>query len=67
MKKQLKKLCLSKKTISNLDPSELNSKIGGQYTQGGLCQSHNGCGGNSKKCTLNCTHNGNSCPGHATC
>jgi hypothetical protein len=63
MKKQSKpslpagrKLNLSKKTIANLQVSEMTNKIGG-----GHGHSWNGC--NSK----NCTQNQNTCPGHATC
>jgi natural product precursor len=60
MKKQIKKLSLGKKTISNLKPSEMSKMIGGghSYHCGG-----GGTGGYSK----NCTQNQNTCPGHATC
>jgi natural product precursor len=61
MKKQIKKLSLSKRTISNLNSSEMSRLIGGKT---------GGChyGGNSKECSKNCTENGGStCPGHNTC
>jgi len=58
MKKQSKKLTLNKKTISNLQPTEMNKKIGGHgWTF--PCGSY-GCGGGHTK-------NGNTCPGHNTC
>lgn len=57
MKKQTKKLSLSKRTISNLKSSEMSHLIGGKHTQGG-------CGGGNSK---NCTVNQNTCPGHDTC
>ena len=64
MKKQIKKLSLNKKTISNLNASEMNGKVGGRtyyycHTGGWWC----GGGGNS----ANCTQNQNTCPGHNTC
>lgn len=59
MKKQIKKLNLSKRTIANLNASEMSNKIGGGGT-GHTCHCY---GGNSK----NCTQNQNTCPGHATC
>jgi len=49
-----RKLSLNKKTISNLQPTEMNKIIGGSYA----CTNHH-CGGQSK--------NGNTCPGHNTC
>jgi len=59
MKKQTKKLMLNKKTISNLNPSEMSHLVGGAtsvyYSQGGC----NGGGGKTK--------NGNTCYGHNTC
>jgi natural product precursor len=72
MKKQLKlsclpqlnagrKLSLNKKTISNLNSSEMRPLIGGNT---GTCW--NTCAdwcGHSK----NCTRNQNTCPGHKTC
>ena len=62
MKKQIKKLSLSKRTISNLNPSEMSRLVGGAtsvlYSHGGNCGA-----GNSK----NCSQNGNTCPGHNTC
>jgi hypothetical protein len=58
MKKQIKKLSLNKKTISNLQSSEMNKMVGGQWTQ--------------YKChwpnkTKNCSVNANTCAGHNTC
>jgi hypothetical protein len=58
MKKQTKKLGLNKKTIFNLQPSEMNKKIGGQWTA--ITCFHCGHGGGG-------TINGNTCPGHNTC
>ena len=62
MKKQIKKLSLSKRTISNLKFSEMNRFIGGG-TSGNYSNLHTcaggGCGGGTK--------NGNTCPGHNTC
>jgi len=57
MKKQIKKLSLSKRTISNLNFSEMNRFIGGGTGtyQHSWCR----CGGETK--------NGNTCPGHNTC
>jgi natural product precursor len=53
MKKQIKKLSLNKKTISNLQPSEMEKKVGGSYS---TCRGHT-CGRNG----------GNTCFGHKTC
>jgi hypothetical protein len=59
MKKQIKKLSLNKKTISNLQPSEMDKKIGGTLWS---CP---GCGGGkTAKCTQN---NGTTCNGKNTC
>jgi natural product precursor len=58
MKKQIKKLSLNKKTISNLNSSEMNKKVGGSYFNGGTC--------GSAYCP-NQTKNRNTCPGHNTC
>ena len=66
MKKQIKKLSLSKRTISNLNFSEMNRFIGGGtsgnysnlHTCGGYCGGSYNCGG---------TKNANTCPGHNTC
>ena len=52
-----RKLSLNKKTISNLQPQEMNKKVGGQYTQV-RCHPYN---------TYHCTQNQNTCPGHNTC
>jgi len=57
MKKQIKKLSLNKKTISNLQHSEMNKKIGGTAPIYG-CGHYN---------TKNCTQNQNTCAGHNTC
>lgn len=59
MKKQTKKLTLNKKTISNLDSSEMSKLNGGSgcSTRGGHT-----CHGNCER-----TKNGNTCPGHKTC
>ena len=59
MKKQTKQLTLNKKTISNLQASEMEKKIGGYWTLGP------GCHWNGK--TKNCTQNQNTCMGHNTC
>jgi len=56
MKKQIKKLTVNKKTISNLRSSEMNKYVGGTL------QIY-GCGNHSK----NCTQNQNTCAGHNTC
>ena len=63
MKKQINlsrphagKLSLNKKTISNLNATEMNKKTGGNTGWGCLSR---GCHGK--------TQNGNSCPGHNTC
>ena len=37
MKKQIKKLGLNKKTISNLTAAEMNVKVGGDKTKGRTC------------------------------
>ena len=57
MKKEIKKLSLGKKTISNLKPSEMRKLVGAGH--GGGYGGHNG---DPQK-----TKNGNTCPGHATC
>jgi len=59
MKKQIKKLSLNKKTISNLNASEMNRLNGGQ-TGASICYY---CGGATK----NCSQNQATCPGHKTC
>ena len=64
MKKEIKKLSLNKKTISNLQPAEMNNMIGGvSYPNSyscGACNTYKGnCGGPTK--------NGNTCAGHNTC
>ena len=54
MKKKTKKLTLNKKTISNLNSSEMSNKVGGTVPIYGC--GHNGV-----------TKNGKTCPGHKTC
>ena len=53
MKKQIKKLSLNKKTISNLTVAEMSQHVGGST----------GCYPNYPQKTKN----GNTCPGHNTC
>ena len=55
MKKQIKKLSLNKKTISNLSEKEMSRQMGGTYWACGISRRY--CAG---------TKNGNTCPGH-TC
>ncbi len=63
MKKQIKKLRIGKRTISNFNSHEMNQVIGGAGTY--TCYYHTcGCGGNH---SANCTQNQNTCPGHNTC
>jgi len=59
MKKQIKKLMLNKKTISNLNSSEMSRVIGGSLGYGSCYH----CGNR----TNNCKQNQNTCPGHKTC
>ena len=59
MKKQTKKLTLNKKTISNLQSSEMDKMVGGYWTY--RCHWPHGWQ------TKNCTQNQNTCPGHNTC
>jgi natural product precursor len=47
MKKQIKKLSLNKKTISNLDAIQMKNIVGGDATRGANC--------NTKKNTCWCT------------
>jgi len=54
MKKQIKKLNLNKRTISNLNVPEMNRHVGGVKTNGTNCQTN----GN------NCTHTCYYCPPH---
>ena len=65
MKKQIKKLSLNKKTISNLSATEMSKHVGGRSVLG------YGCGGNGTwvNCgnSKNCTQNQNTCQGHNTC
>ncbi len=56
MKKQIKKLNLNKRTISNLNATEMNRQVGAALT--------NGCGP-TKGYTCNCTNgNGTICNSH---
>lgn len=54
MKKQSKKLSLKKKTISNLNETEMKRNVGGSESWFRNC-------GHCK------TFGGNTCPGHKTC
>jgi hypothetical protein len=58
MKKRIKKLSLNKKTISNLQPSEMNKMVGGYWTLVRCHWPHK---------TKNCSDNANTCAGHNTC
>ena len=64
MKKQIKKLSLNKKTISNLTAAEMSKQVGG--STGCYPHTHQWCGNHSY---YNCggTRNGNSCLNHNTC
>ena len=65
MKKEIKKLSLNKKTISNLSVTEMNRQVGGSLwacNTGG-----NWCGNYSQGCGGGATKNGNTCAGHNTC
>jgi hypothetical protein len=56
MKKQIKKLNLNKKTISNLSTTEVNQQMGGAYCitrTGSSCYSNFTCKG--KTCNQRCT------------
>ena len=60
MKKQLKKLSLNKKTISNLNAAEMKNLVGGNETNGLKCTRH---------CTVK-TYDwcpSNSCKGYPNC
>lgn len=57
MKKQIKKLSLNKRTITNLNPAQMSKQLGG--STGCYPISHPYCG--------NATKNGKTCPGHNTC
>lgn len=58
-----RKLSLNKKTISNLNSSEMGRAIGGWAT--GTCGKTCDC--DFATHTKNCTRNQNTCPGHNTC
>jgi len=59
MKKEIKKLSLNKKTISNLSATEMSRQMGGSYWGPGHCgggtynSKYNTCGG--KTCNKQCT------------
>jgi len=61
MKKQIKKLSLNKKTISNLISSEMSRVIGGGSN---TSYANNCCGGGGYPQK---TKNGNTCYAHNTC
>jgi natural product precursor len=66
MKKQIKKLNLNKRTISNLNKVEMNRMVGGAISQRSCwgpseCRCGGGGGGGGQ------TQNGNTCAGHNTC
>ncbi|HEU5166811.1 MAG TPA: class I lanthipeptide [Chitinophagaceae bacterium] len=65
MKKQIKKLSLNKKTISNLNTTEMSGKIGGGDTKqgcSGYCTAYctysckSLCGGQGHTCNKPCTY-----------
>ena len=67
MKKQIKKLNLNKRTISNLNSSEMNKHVGGNPTNGNGCATNQGCSGIcSIACTQDCASFLGTCQGH-TC
>jgi len=55
MKKQIKRLSLNKKTISNLSVAEMNRQLGGDKTKG-----------KAPTC-ITCTCRNSGCPGFNTC
>ncbi len=59
MKKQIKKLNLNKRTISNLNTLEMNQKIAGGPVDTHFCYTE-------RKCTQGCnpTQNGHTCNGN---
>ena len=62
MKKQIKKLNLNKRTISNLSTSEMNRHVGGDPTNGNNCTNNScgntckgfSCAGNGSRCSMEC-------------
>ena len=60
MKKQIKKLNLNKRTISNLGTPEMNKIIGGDPTNGNNC-TNNSCAGTCHGNTCNCFTRGRFC------
>jgi hypothetical protein len=58
MKKQIKKLSLSKRTVLNLNSNQMSAKVGGASDYG--CSHY--CHGHTIRCS-----NGNSCYNHNTC
>ena len=63
MKRQIKKLSLNKKTISNLNSPEMSRVIGGGRTNTSYANACCGGGGGYPQKTKN----GNTCYGHNTC
>ena len=63
MKRQIKKLNLNKRTISNLSMAEMNQMGGGQSQNSCWLTECHRCGGGGG----GQTQNGNTCPGHNTC
>jgi len=54
MKKQIKKLSLNKKTISNLTAAEMNRQFGGDKTKGHTCGFTCGCSYRPRTCINIC-------------
>lgn len=54
MKKQIRKLSLNKKTISNLDAGQMKTLVGGDRTNGANCNSKKG----TCWCTATCRNSG---------
>lgn len=64
MKKQIKKLSLNKKTISNFTALDMSKLVGGGSM---TCTSADSCPISKCHYCANQTKNGNTCPGHKTC
>jgi len=62
MKKQIKKLNLNKRTISNLNTGEMNLKVGGGPVDTRKCYTEHRC---TQGCNL--TLNGHTCGGGNNC
>jgi len=60
MKKQIKKLSLNKRTVSNLGSGEMNQRVGGDKTKGkgNTCTQ---CVTLNLACTVTCTYDTCSC------